>query len=65
MKDICQNCGKREATQNWVGTGGIMEFTHGMYQRWCTYCATKESLKYAKKQAKRISALERKLAKLK
>jgi len=64
-KELCQNCGKREATTNWVGDGGVIEYVHGFYQRWCDYCATKATLAYARKQARRIPSLERKLAKLK
>jgi len=63
--DICTNCKKRKATINWVGQGSMMDFIHGGYTRWCEYCSTKESLKYAKKQAKRIPILERKLEILK
>lgn len=65
MREICQHCGKRKATINWVGIGGVLDFVHGNYQRWCNYCATKEQLKHARKAAKRIPMLERKLAKLK
>lgn len=65
MKDICQNCNKRPATTNWVGEGGTMAYVHGMYQRWCDYCATKEQLKYCKKMARAIPRLEKKFKKLK
>jgi hypothetical protein len=61
----CQKCNKHEATINWVGEGGILDYTHGMYERWCECCALKENIKHAKKMAKRLSILERKLERIK
>jgi len=58
---ICGNCGKREATQNWVGEGGTLAWSHGMSQCWCEICCTFEQLKYAKKIANGIPELEKKL----
>ena len=58
---ICANCGKREATQNWVGEGGALAWSHGMTQRWCEICCLYEQIKFAKEQAKRIPELEKKL----
>ena len=63
--ELCNNCHKRKATINWTGNDGIMAYVHGMYTRWCEYCCVKENLKYAKKQAKQIPILEKKLKKLK
>ena len=69
MKDliegICSNCNKRQATISWVGDGSTMDYIHGNYQRWCDYCSIKAQLTHAKKQAKKIPILERKLARLK
>ena len=64
MKDLCQNCKKRKATQNWVGKGGMLDFAHGMYQRWCNYCTTEAQLEYAREIAKTIPELEKKMKKL-
>lgn len=64
-KIICANCGEREGTINWVGRGGVMDFVHGMYEVWCELCAVEADLEYAKKQAKRVPELEKKLEKLK
>ncbi len=62
--DICTNCKKRKASVNWVGKGSAMDFIHGDYQRWCLHCATKVQLANAKKQARKIPILERRLARL-
>jgi protein-arginine kinase activator protein McsA len=59
----CQHCNKREATINWVGGGSFLEYNHGFYERWCERCATKEQLKHAKKEMKRLPKLIIKLEK--
>lgn len=61
----CQHCNKHKGTQNWVGEGGFLEFSHGMYQVWCQCCILKAQLKYAKKRADQVQILEQKLKKLK
>ena len=60
----CQNCHKREGTVRWVGDTGVMGWIHGMSQWWCKQCCLKESLKYAKHQAKRIVKLEKQLKRI-
>ena len=64
-EEMCKNCGKHKGTIKWLGTGGVMEFTHGMYEIWCRCCVLKAQLDYAKKESrrltKRIPVLERKL----
>lgn len=62
---ICQNCGQREGTENWVGEGGTMAFIHGMHQCWCKICCCEAQLEYARKLAATIPELEVKLAALK
>jgi hypothetical protein len=57
----CQNCNERDATQTWVGEGGVMAWTHGMYQYWCELCCTQAQLKYAEEAAARIPELKEKL----
>ena len=64
-KPLCQHCHKRPATIQWVGDGGMLAFTHGMYENWCDFCATTEQLKAARRSAKHIPRLEKKLKKLK
>jgi hypothetical protein len=64
MKQPCVHCHKREATVQWVGEGGMLAFTHGMYEMWCDYCCTVEQLKHAQRSAKQIPRLEKKLKKL-
>ena len=64
-KQLCQHCHKREASVQWVGDGGIIAMTHGMYENWCDFCATTEQLKHARRSAKHIPRLEKKLKKLK
>ena len=59
----CQHCGKREGTVTWVGNGSFLEWNHGMYEMWCEHCATKEQLKHAKKEMKRLPKLIIKLEK--
>lgn len=60
----CQNCQKRDATENWVGNGGMMDFVHGNYQRWCKVCVLKTQIKHLKQQVRRLPILEAKLKKL-
>ena len=61
----CENCGKREATQTWVGEGGVMDLVRGGGSNWCEICCVCAQLKYAKEQAKRIPELEKKFSELK
>jgi len=60
-EDRCANCKTRKATMDWVGEGGVLAWTHGMYTRWCEYCATEAQLKYARERAAAIPELEAKL----
>jgi hypothetical protein len=55
---MCANCGKRPATNNWVGEGTTLDLIHGNYVQWCEPCCAKASLEYARKQADRIPELE-------
>lgn len=64
VADICQSCGKRPATMNWVGDGGTMAFIHGMYQRWCDHCALRAQIAHAQKMADLLPELQAKLAAL-
>lgn len=61
---MCKNCGKREATEIWVGDGGVMGYIHGASANWCKICCIEEQLRYAKKIAESIPELERKLREL-
>lgn len=61
----CQNCGKHEATIKWVGEGGILEMTHGMYQMWCKCCVLKAQLLHAEYMAGQIPKFKKALKKVK
>ena len=60
---LCAKCGRHPATVRWVGEGGFLAFTHGMYEWWCRCCADREQLNYARKMARRIPRLQKDLAK--
>ena len=62
---LCQNCGKRQGTENWVGDGGMLAFTHGFSQCWCKICCLEEQLKHAREVVARIAGMETELAALK
>jgi hypothetical protein len=62
MGGLCANCGKRPATIDWVGNGGALAISHGVYERWCEVCALTAQLEHAQKMAGRIPDLERRLA---
>jgi hypothetical protein len=59
---LCDNCFIHKATNNWVGDGGVLAYTHGMYARWCACCCAKEQLKHCREASERIPDLERQLA---
>ena len=63
-KVMCQNCGEREGTNDWVGEGGMLAWSHGWSQKWCDLCCVREQLAHAKKLAERIPELEEKLERL-
>jgi len=62
---LCANCNKHQGTEIWVGNGGIMAYSHGMYVYWCRCCVLDANLKYAKRQAKLIPAMEARKKRLK
>ena len=61
----CENCGKHEGTQKWLGNEGMMAFTHGMWRLWCECCCLKEQIKFAKERTAAIPKMEKELLKLK
>jgi hypothetical protein len=61
---MCENCGKRKATQIWVGEGGTLSFVHGGGQNWCERCCVETQLKHAEEVATRIPELKEKLKEL-
>ena len=61
MSDMCTNCKTRQATVNWVADGGVLGYTHGMFTRWCDYCATEAQLEHARKMAALVPGLKQKL----
>jgi len=68
-KEICSNCGKREATTKWLGHGSTMDLIHGNYQMWCEICCLEYQIKYNKQQLvelpKKIAEWEKRLTELK
>lgn len=61
-KQTCFKCGKHKASVRWVGDGGFMAFTHGMWEPCCECCAARMVLEYAKERASKIPELEKELA---
>lgn len=55
---LCANCEKHPASVQWVGEGGVLDFVHGHYSWWCSCCALRAQLAFARKQARRIAGLE-------
>lgn len=60
----CENCGEREATERWVGSGGTLALTHGMSEQWCEVCVLEKQLEHARERAEEIPKLEEKLERL-
>ena len=60
----CQKCGIRPSTVNWIGEGGVLDWAHGMYARWCEICCLSESIKHNRKIAANLPKQEKKLKKL-
>lgn len=60
----CQNCNEREATEDWVGEGSMMDHIHGFSQRWCKLCCLRAQLEHAKKRAAAIPELEQEIKEL-
>jgi hypothetical protein len=64
-KTLCENCGKHEGTEMWVGQGGILDYAHGMYAMWCLCCTIKAQIAYAEERAEDLPNLKKKLKKVK
>lgn len=60
----CQQCGERPATENWVGEGGYLALSHGLYRRWCERCVVVAQLEHARKTVAAIPDLETRLREL-
>jgi hypothetical protein len=60
---LCGNCGKHKGTQVWIGDGGELAMSHGVYAMWCKCCCLKAQLEYAKNISSKIPQLEAELAK--
>ena len=50
----CENCGKREATHDWLGHGSALDWSHGNYQKWCEVCVLKAQIEYNEEQLEHI-----------
>lgn len=59
----CQKCGKRPGTERFATDQTA--FTHGWVQMWCVICVLEAQIKHAKERARKLPAMERKLARLK
>lgn len=68
MSDRCANCqmpppGGTEL-HRWVGEGGALALSHGMYSWWCDVCTTAAQLDHARTRAALIPEMEERLADL-
>ncbi len=54
----------RPGTNNWVGDGGMLAFTHGWTQKWCDVCCLEAQLAHAYERAAEIPGMLAKLADL-
>ncbi len=62
----CENCGKHRASIWWVGDEGTLAASRYYMQRpWCKCCALKAQVGHARKMARKLAGLEKKLAKAK
>lgn len=61
---MCDKCGKRPATERWVGEGGTIGYVHGAYAWWCLRCCLVAQIEYAEGCAVRLPDLRRKLREL-
>lgn len=61
---LCQKCSEREATETWVGDGGVIGWAHGMFQFWCKLCVVKEMLKHAVEVSEKIPYYQKLIARL-
>lgn len=60
-RHTCTNCGKHRASVKWVGEGSTLDLLHGHYTWWCSCCALRAQVAFARKIARRIPRLEREL----
>lgn len=58
---LCAKCGERPAVAMWVGEGGVLEMTHGLYEMRCKRCCLVEQIQYARKATARLPELEAEL----
>lgn len=61
---LCENCGKREATIKWVGSGGYTDLAHGYWSPWCEQCSIEAQIEHIKKRMADLPGLEKRLAEL-
>lgn len=65
IKGLCENCGKRPATNIWLPGGGATDMVRShMQQVWCKHCVLTAQLEHAKQRAAKIPEIEAELAAL-
>ena len=58
---MCQHCHNRKATIQWIGTGGIMDALHGMFEMWCERCTLEAQITYAEEHKSDLERLKKEL----
>lgn len=61
---ICSNCEARPATEIWVGEGGSLALSHGLYSHWCKRCCLVAQIEYANGIIERLPNAKRQLAEI-
>ena len=63
---VCEKCGKHQADGWWIGSGGTLALARwNMQAAWCACCTLKAQVAHARKMARKLAGLEKKLAKAK
>ena len=57
----CSRCKVKEATENWVGEGSVMDWVHGMYEMCCKGCCLKMQIEWAVKHKDDLKNLRKEL----
>lgn len=60
----CRNCAKREATQRWSASGGVLALTHGMWEPWCEVCVLEKQIAHVREVVEEADAKVTRLGQL-